>query len=125
MGLTSTDYNALIKRDLDQMPESKSTNKAIVWTLDQELITQRLRKFDKVNIERGTDKRTGYPVGRVDRSAWTLNHEVFIDSHLPRSAYKDKKAFNQIMGLLNKVWPNEDFQWLIDYTTEFKKLVNV
>jgi len=124
MGLTSNDYNALIKRDLDQMPESKSSNPSIVWTVDQELITQRLSKFDKVNIERGTDPRTHYPIGRVDRSHWTLNHDVFIDAHLPRSAYSDSKAFGQIMDLLTNIWPNEDFQWVKDYTTEFKKLVN-
>jgi len=126
MGLTSNDYNALIKRDLDQLPQAKSTNKELWWCVDQDLITQRLEntRLTKAHIARGTDPKTGYPTGRVDRSHWTLNHDVFIDAHLPRSAYSDSKAFGQIMDLLTKIWPNEDFQWFKDYTTEFKNLVN-
>lgn len=125
MGLRNDDFNTLMKEDLDSMPNAKSTDSVKRWVVDQDLITQRLNdtQFKKISIERGVYKN-GYPIGRVDRSAWHLNHEVFIDAHLPRSAYKNPIAFKMIIDLLIKIWPNEDFTWFESYTMEFKKLAN-
>lgn len=118
MDLNSMDYNAHIKRDLRQQEN--------IWTLDQDLLTENLLKFGMehiTHIDRGTDPRTGYPIGRVDRSHWTLNHEVFIDCHLPHDILSNPQSYNKVMELLHKVWPDEDFSWFENYHNEFKKLV--
>jgi hypothetical protein len=117
MNIKSSDYNHLIKRDIRHQEN--------MWVLDQDIITENLLKFDSkiTEIDRGTDHRTGYPIGRVDRSHWTLNHEVFIDAHLPHSCLHNPQSYNKVMELLHKVWPNEDFTWWENYHNEFKKLL--
>lgn len=118
MNITSDDYNAHLKRDLRKQ--------ANMWGLDQDIITERLLIFGKdkiTHVHRGTYPN-GYPVGRVDRSAWTKEHSVFIDAHLPRGIYYDKESFAKVNLLLHWVWPNEDFTWFYEYTEKFKQLVN-
>lgn len=123
MHIDTTDYNALIKRDLDKLPQAKSHDRVKRWVTDQDLITERINKsgIPVDHYHRGT-YQNGYARGRVDRSAWTLKHDQLIDCHMLRGIYKDQKAFNLTMDLLLKVWPNEDWQWFVVYTNEFKKL---
>lgn len=125
MGLRNDDFNTLMKEDLDSMPNAKCSDSVKRWVVDQDLITQRLNdtQFKKISVERGA-YRNGYPIGRVDRSAWTLNHEVFIDAHLPHDVLKNQESFKKVMDLLHKNWPKEDFLWFVNYTKEFKKLAN-
>src|SRR5688572_28803620 len=75
MDIPSSDYNALIKQDLRQQQN--------MWVLDQDIITERINNsgFIPFRKDRGTDKRTGYPIGRIDRSHWTLEHKEYIDCH--------------------------------------------
>lgn len=118
MDIKSSDYNEHLKRDLKQQEN--------MWTLDQDLITKKLLSFGKehiTHIDRGTDPRTCYPIGRVDRSHWTLNHDVFIDAHLPHDILSNPQSYNKVMELLHKIWPNEDFTWFENYHNEFKKLL--
>lgn len=93
------------------------------WTLDQDIITEELVKYQINREDRGTDKRTGYPIGRVDRSAWRLDHEVYIDAHLPHDILTNENSFHNVMELLHKIWPGEDFKWVVEYHKEFKKLL--
>lgn len=96
------------------------------WCVDQDMITDRLLRYGKekiTHINRGTDKRTGYPIGRVDRSHWTLDHKQLIDAHLPHDILTNEKSFHNVMQLLHTVWPKEDWKWFINYTKEFKKLL--
>lgn len=124
MGLSSSDYNALIKRDLDSLPQAKGEWEQR-WFTDQDLITQRLKEtqFQIKSIIRG-QYSNGYAKGRVDRGSWTLDHKEFIDAHLHHQVYHkgNEWRFNQILDLLYKVWPDEDFTWYVDYHHEFKKL---
>jgi hypothetical protein len=117
------DWNYYIKRDLDSLPQARSHDRVKRWVTDQDLITERINKsgIPVDHYHRGTYKN-GYARGRVDRSAWTLLHDHLIDCHMLRGIYKDQKAFNQTMDLLLKVWPNEDWQWFVNYRNEFKKL---
>ena len=129
MGLTSSDYNKLIERDLDMMPDAKNSDFYKYWFTDQELITQRIKEtqFEKYFIPRG-QLHNGYAKGRVDRGAWSLEHEQFIDCHMLRDMYKstDTGAMNfaKTMRLLDRIWPDEDFTWFKEYTKEFQKLAN-
>jgi len=125
MGLRNKDFHTLINEDLDSMVNAKSEDSVKRWVVDQDLITQRLNdtQFNKIAVKRGSYKN-GYPIGRVDRSAWTLKHDVFIDAHLPRSAYNDAHNFKLIMNLLHKIWPEESFKWFALYTENFRKLAH-
>lgn len=121
MYFNGDDINGYIKRDLDSM--DKNTN---AWLWDQDLITKRLLHYGKENINlinRGTDPRTGYPIGRVDRSNWRLDHKQLIDCHLPHDILTNDKSFHNVLNLLHHVWPKENWKWWIEYTNEFKKLL--
>jgi hypothetical protein len=107
--------NTFLQRDLRQQKN--------MWGLDQDLITERLVKYQINRIDRGTDKRTGYPIGRVDRSNWRLDHPVLIDAHLPHDILTNHDSFQKVLALLHHVWPGEDFKWYVDYHKEFKKLL--
>lgn len=125
MGLTSSDYNALIKRDLDTLPQAKDQDFYKYWFTDQDLITKRLQEtqFPVTIINRG-QYSNGYARGRVDRGAWTLQHKEFIDAHLFHQLYHkgNEDKFEKTLDLLEKVWPEEDWAWFILYTQEFRKL---
>lgn len=123
MGLTSDDYNSLIKRDLDSMPNAKSLDSEKRWVVDQDLITERINavQFKKIKIERGSGAN-GYPLGRVDRSAWSLNHSEFIDCHMPRQCRKPENMA-KMLELLHHVWPSENFGWFVNYGWEFQNLL--
>jgi len=122
MGLSGNDYDALIKRDLDTLPQARADFDPVRrWVSDQDLITKRLNEtqFKKVFVSRGT-LTNGYPVGRVDRSAWTIDHQQLIDCHLFRGLYEPANVkFDATLELLRKVWPNEDFTWFIDHTNKW------
>lgn len=112
-----------IKRDLDSMPNAKSDDFYKFWGVDQQLITQRLKPFKPTIINRG-QYPNGYARGRVDRGAWTLDHKEFIDAHLHHQIHHKQNdwKFQQTLELLRKIWPEESFDWYIEYHNEFKRL---
>lgn len=131
-GLSSTDYHEMIKRDLDSLPQAKDEDFYKYWFTDQDFATERIKatQFEKDFINRG-QYSNGYARGRVDRGAWTLDHEQFIDAHLHRDLFKSfypnandthVKKFADTMRLLYRIWPNEDFDWFVEYTKEYAKL---
>lgn len=124
MNIDGNDYQYYMQRDLMTLPQAKSQDKVKRWVTDQDLITDRINasNFVPERIDRGTDKRTGYPIGRVDRSHWTLNHEVFIDAHLPHDILTNDASFKNVMALLHHVWPKEDWRWFVNYYKDFKKM---
>lgn len=125
MNIDGDDYQYYMQRDLMTLPQAKSADKVKRWVTDQDLITERINAshFVPERVDRGTDKKTGYPIGRVDRSNWTLNHSVFIDAHLPHDVLTNEASFKKILDMLHTVWPKEDFKWYINYYKEFKKLI--
>jgi hypothetical protein len=109
----------LIKRDLDEYaPKAKN-----IWCVDQDMLTDKLKGVPKINIDRPIDKRTGYPLGRVDRSNWRLDHDQLIDCHMPHDILTNDKSFHKVMELLHLNWPKEDFKWFVEYHRNFKKLM--
>jgi hypothetical protein len=123
MSIENGDIDYHIKRDLDSMPDAKSTDFNKYWYVDQELITRRLKKFNPTIINRG-QYPNGFARGRVDRGAWTLDHREFIDCHMHHQIYHrgNEWKFEQTMEMLRKVWPGEDFTWFVEYNNEFKRL---
>lgn len=129
MMLNSKGYDFLIKRDLDSLPQAKSEDRVKRWVTDQDLITERIdeSKNRVWRINRGT-LPNGYPVGRVDRSAWNIELPELIDCHMMRGtfnkAWTSNPKFIATLELLKKVWPAEDFQWFIDYSFQYDQIVS-
>lgn len=112
-----------MKKDLDSLPQAKSEDFYKFWFTDQDLITQKLKPFSPVIKNRG-QYSNGFAVGRVDRGAWSLNHDTFIDCHMFQQVHHKRNAdkFAKTMELLTSIWPNEDFTWFTEYTKEFQRL---
>lgn len=118
MNITSPLYGVHLRRDLRIQKDQ--------WVLDQDIITENLLAYGKdkiTHVNRGTDKRTGYPVGRVDRSNWRLDHKQLIDAHLPHDILTNDKSFHNVLNLLHMAFPKDDFKWYVDFHKEFKKLL--
>lgn len=120
----SIDCDDLCREELRSYMRRDMRMQANMWTLDQDLITERINNsnFIPERIDRGTYKN-GYPVGRVDRSAWTLNHKRFIDAHLPHDILTNDQSFKKVLQLLHEVWPKENWNWWVSYYKEFKKMM--
>lgn len=134
--ITSQDIEGHIKRDLDKMPDAKSSDFYKYWSCDQKLLTERVNavNFNKVFVDRGRHSN-GMAIDRVDRGVWSLDHANPKDAHLHRDLYKAfqspthqhfelyQKKWREHMDLLHRVWPEENWDWLIDYTKKFAELV--
>lgn len=139
MNVKDNDYNKWIKRDLDTLPQAKSTDFYKYWSTDQDLITDRIKQYGLTNVDfinRG-QYANGYAKGRVDRGIWTLDHEQFIDCHMHRDIFKAfqntnhenydtyAKKWSDTMRMLEKCFPGENFDWFIEYTKEYAKLTQL
>jgi hypothetical protein len=113
-----------MKRDLDSLPQAKDPDFYKYWFTDQDLITENLKRYGtgKIDFVNRGQYSNGFAKGRVDRGSWTLEHEHFIDAHLFQQTHHSEEKIRKTFDLLEKVWPNEDFQWFRDYTVKFKEL---
>src|SRR5690348_10584117 len=94
------------------------------WCKDQEEVQSLLRYTPKFEIPRSNGQNQ-FAKFRYDRDdAYLLDRLSLdtIDFHLPRPGYEEKN-FNIIMQVLKFHFPNENFQWLIDYNQQYKKLL--
>jgi len=115
-----------IKKGLEGRADAKSDQPELRWVTDQNMLTEKLLAYGSdfiIRKDRGT-YQNGYPLGRVDRSAWTLNHGKFIDCHAPHNVLENESSYNRLIELIEHVWPNEDWGWFKKYTEDFKKLIN-
>lgn len=123
---------SLMKRDMDQLPNAKSTDFYRYWSTDQQIATMRISGYDqpKEFINRGKNPN-GYAVGRVDRGAWSEDHKVFIDCHMHRDLFKafypdahpdHVKKWRQHLTMLENRFPKENWGWFVEYTKEYAKL---
>jgi|SRR6478609_1852237 len=122
MGIYTNNALELIKRDLDDMPDARENGNQIErWCTDQRLITKRINEvqFEKEFVHRGV-LTNGYPIGRIDRSAWATYHPNPIDCHLPHDIYSNDETFMKVMRMLASVFPHDDHTWFADYTEQFK-----
>lgn len=122
MDIYSSQYSDMIFRDLMNAKNSMAADPEKRWCVDQDIITDRINKHTDilVQIDRGL-LPNGYPLGRVDRSAWTL-YENAIDCHMHRGIWKDTLKFNQTLEMLLKYFPDRDVTWFVDYVSKFKSI---
>lgn len=76
-----------------------------MWILDQDIATEKINAFGAVRrIDRGVDRSTGYPVGRLDRSAWRFDQRVtYIDCHLPHDFTTNPKSRRNVEQLYDNL----------------------
>lgn len=117
--------NSLIK-DFSKREDVNSDNWEEWWQSDQNFITEKLNNARVVNIDRPINSETGYPVGRVDRSAWdkSLLQKERIDAHLFRKGYEDEN-WNKILTLIVECFQPtfDDLLKLNNYRNEYVKIL--
>lgn len=102
IGATKSQWVRLMKDDLYKDLHSTAITRTTTWCMDQDIVTHKLLQWGVENIHhvaRGTDKRTGYPIGRVDRSNWRLDHVQLIDAHLPHDIATNRQSFINVQEL--------------------------
>jgi hypothetical protein len=94
------------------------------WQVDQDIITERLFKKNVIRVDRGVDKISGYPLGRVDRGSW-INSQVQkdrIDCHMLREGYKEDNFYKTMKVLIQNFNPKQfEIDFFVDYRNEFVK----
>lgn len=94
------------------------------WGKDQEEAYKKIGNKETILINRAREG-TQFASNRYDRDDSYLLDRLSLDTidfHLPRPGYEEKN-FNIIMQVLKFHFPNENFQWLIDYNEQYKKLL--
>lgn len=94
------------------------------WSKDQNELFNIFSKTPHVESDRSNGQNQ-FAQNRVDRddTNWRayINDDL-IDAHLWRNGYEEQN-FANILELLRMKFPNDDFQWLIDYTNAYKQLL--
>lgn len=67
---------------------------------------------------------TQFATRRADRDGWPeVIPPDIIDAHLPRPGYTEEN-FAKILNLFQTMYPQDDFQWMLEYRNEYVKLIN-
>lgn len=94
------------------------------WCFDQELLYNQAQKsFRPIHIYNRAKLPERFATRRLDRDdAYLMERDVtdVIDFHLPRPGYEH---FEKIITILEKIYPNDGFDWLRDYNEAYKKLL--
>lgn len=94
------------------------------WALDQDTVW---KKIQASNLPVIKHKRAIFPhqfaTLRADRDGWPNSPpEGIVDAHLPRPGYTEEN-FNKILTLFRQVYPDENFNFMIEYRNEYLKLL--
>jgi hypothetical protein len=111
-----------IENDLLKYASHSSKEWLQAWGCDQQILTSKLKifGFDNINfIPRGRDINNQYlPLGRWDRFNWQKPSHQIHDVHLMRDPL-NKQNFNKILEMCKFIYPEQSWNWLTDYRTEF------
>ena len=96
------------------------------WSKDQQEANRAIveSQFDNINVNRAKEG-TQFASHRYDRDDKFILDRLSpdtIDFHMPRPGYEDKN-FEIILTILKYHYPDENFDWLISYNEEYKKLL--
>lgn len=94
------------------------------WAKDQETAYNHLENFPHLRISRAYPG-TQFATRRTDRDSWPVNIPLdIIDAHLPRPGYVAVN-FNKIYQLFHTMYVNEDLRWMLEYYTQYTKLMGI
>jgi len=97
-----------------------------MWDKDQETIYQDL-VYGAWPIKKHFRAKSPHQFAtrRADRDGWPNEIPTdIIDAHLPRPGYTEEN-FAKILNLFQTMYPEDDFQWMLDYRNEYVKLINI
>lgn len=94
------------------------------WSFDQWYATKMIKesgeKYSSHLRAKSPSNQTA--TQRADRDGWNYNSKDILDAHWPRPGY-GQDNFNKILKLLKDVYPQDNFDWLIEYRNKFVELL--
>ncbi len=95
-----------------------------LWSKDQETIFNALKKSDELVFEHlRAAPGTQFATRRADRDGWPeAIPPGIIDAHMKRPGYTEDN-FKSILDLFQTMYPDDNFDWMIDYRNEYVKLL--
>ena len=120
---------------LDELLSSRDSlsMRSDFWCLDQEVAYNKIYAYQSKHSAvtpsymRTKNMSNQFATKRYDRDdAYILDRlsPDTIDFHMPRPGYSDE-SFNKIITILQYHYPNDNFDWLVHYTSEFVKTLNI
>jgi hypothetical protein len=99
--------------------------KANQWCFDQNLAHKNFTQSGLPIVYHPRAKSPHqFATRRADRDGWPNQIPIdIVDAHLPRSGHTDEN-FAKILNLFQTIYPEDNFQWMIDYRNEYVKLIN-
>jgi hypothetical protein len=95
-----------------------------LWCRDQETIYNNIIKsglpYTLHDRRKSDTNRTAR--NRADRDGWQYDVNGLVDAHLLRPGYEPEN-FSKILTLFKEVYPQENFQWMVDYRNLFVSLL--
>lgn len=97
------------------------------WGKDQETIYNLITENNDVDFikHNRSNGQNQFATKRYDRDdAYVLDrlNPDTLDYHLPRPGYEENN-FNQILAVLKYHYPNDNFDWLVEYRNEYLKIL--
>jgi hypothetical protein len=120
MNLNSNNIKELMERDLKDT-NALSDEWSKWWQVDQDIITDRLSKFEVTKIDRGIEPGSHFPLGRIDRGNGMNITGTLIDCHAPRDGWQHIEKIKEILKLSFNDLP----AWIDSYTRDFKNKLQI
>jgi hypothetical protein len=95
------------------------------WGKDQEEAWNKINNYPTVILEQRARPGTQFATHRVDRDDAYWRERVttdLVDAHLWRPGYEPQNLSN-LLELLQMMYPNDNFDWLINYTEKYRALL--
>lgn len=106
--------------------EEMENMKGNLWSRDQETAFNKIRTADTI-VRKSERAKPGtqFATHRLDRDDSFILDRLspdIIDFHMNRPGYENEN-FNTILTVLKYFYPNDNFDWLIDFRNEYIKLL--
>lgn len=92
---------------------------------DQEEAFNRISRHPNIYLHGRAKPGTQFATRRVDRDNMFYEENIndqLIDAHLWRPGFTEEN-FPKILNLLQRMYPNDNFDWLISYTEKYRQLL--
>lgn len=95
------------------------------WGFDQEKLYNKVSLSHSLYLHGRAKPGTQFATRRVDRDNMFYEENIndqLIDAHLWRPGFTEEN-FPKILNLLQRMYPNDNFDWLISYTEKYRQLL--
>lgn len=94
------------------------------WCYDQWYAKKMIKEYGDWEVKHHprSNGKNQFAQRRADRDGWSFDPYTIIDAHLPRPL-TDESNFNKVLDLFNIKYPEDNFDWLVNYRNEYLKLL--